>query len=110
VTYGIVPPGTAGDRATAYVAAWTNRRGIDLARPSGFAALALSGDLKHRLRRRLTRSSLRKLPSLAPLLIGAGVGATLNRRDTRNIAEEIRADLRKRIPEEADYWSRALPA
>ncbi len=61
------------------------------------------------MRRRLTRSSLRHLPSLTPLLVGAGIGATMNRRDTRRLAEEVRADLRSRPPADRAYWAAAAP-
>ncbi|AXI81603.1 hypothetical protein [Peterkaempfera bronchialis] len=108
--YGRRAPGGITDRAGAYVQAWTNRRGIDLTtRPMGMAALRLSGGLKQQLRRRLTRSTLRKVPTLTPLLIGAGIGATINSRDTRRLAHQIRADLRKSHPIDPGYWTRGGP-
>jgi hypothetical protein len=106
--YGLRAPGGLTDRAAAYVNAWTHRRGIDLTRPVGMAALRLSGELKQQLRRRLTRSTLRKVPTLTPLLIGAGIGATINSRDTRRLADQVRADLRSRTPADPDYWQRAV--
>ncbi|MCD0486113.1 hypothetical protein [Streptacidiphilus sp. ASG 303] len=107
--YGMRAPGGATDRAGAYVNAWTNRRGIDVTRPVGMAALRLSGELKQQLRRRLTRHTLRRVPSLTPLLIGAGIGATINSRDTRRVSDEVRHDLRRRTPADPGYWDRALP-
>ncbi|WP_377269007.1 hypothetical protein [Peterkaempfera sp. SMS 1(5)a] len=74
------------------------------------AALRLSGELKQQLRRRLTRSTLRKVPTLTPLLIGAGIGATINSRDTRRLADQVRGDLRKRVPADPGYWVRAQPS
>ncbi|MFF3110319.1 hypothetical protein ACFVSN_14090 [Kitasatospora sp. NPDC057904] len=108
--YGVPATGSVTQRATAYVSAWANRRGVDatlLARPAGFAALALGAEVRQQVRRRLTRSSLRRLPSVTPLLVGAGIGATVNRRDTRRLAGEVREDLRRRRPADASYWDAA---
>ncbi|WP_327673583.1 hypothetical protein [Kitasatospora sp. NBC_00458] len=111
--YGVPAHGTTTQRATAYVTAWANRRGIDatlLVKPAGLAAMALGSEVRQQVRRRLTRSSLRRLPSLTPLLVGAGIGATVNRRDTRKVAREVRADLRGRLPVDPGYWEAAAPA
>ncbi|MEU9040778.1 MULTISPECIES: hypothetical protein [unclassified Kitasatospora] len=111
--YGAPAQGSAGQRAGAYLGAWANRRGIDatlLVRPAGFAALAIGAEVRQRVRRRLTRSSLRHLPSLIPLLVGAGIGATMNRSDTRRLADEVRADLRARPSAGRAYWAAAAPA
>ncbi|MFE7530839.1 hypothetical protein ACFU7Y_34770 [Kitasatospora sp. NPDC057542] len=111
--YGAPAQGAAIQRAGAYLGAWANRRGIDaglLVRPAGFAALAISSEVRRQVRRRLTRSSLRHLPAVVPLLVGAGIGATMNRRDTRRLAGEVRKDLRERRPADATYWASAAPA
>ncbi|MFI6151688.1 hypothetical protein ACIBCA_03215 [Kitasatospora sp. NPDC051170] len=111
--YGVPAPGTASQRAGAYLAAWADRRGIDarlFIRPAGFAALALGSEVRRRVRHRLTRSWLRRLPTLTPLLLGAGIGANINRRDTRRLAQEVRADLRTRLPADPGYWNGARPA
>ncbi|MFD8755280.1 hypothetical protein ACFV0O_30545 [Kitasatospora sp. NPDC059577] len=110
--YGVPAQGTVTQRAGAYLGAWANRRGIDatlLVRPAGFAALAIGAEVRQQVRRRLTRSSLRHLPSVTPLLVGAGIGATMNRRETRRLADEIRADLRERRPASWTYWTTAAP-
>ncbi|MFF1909343.1 hypothetical protein [Kitasatospora sp. NPDC058218] len=111
--YGLAAQGTTTQRASAYVAAWANRRGIDatmLVKPAGFAAMALGAEVRQQVRKRLTRSTLRRLPSLIPLLIGAGIGATVNRRDTRKLAREVRKDLRKRRhAADGAYWTAAAP-
>ncbi|MEU9077141.1 hypothetical protein ACFYUY_26035 [Kitasatospora sp. NPDC004745] len=110
--YGARAPGSGAQRAGAYLGAWANRRGVDagvLARPAGFAALAVGAEVRQQVSRRLTRSSLRRLPSVTPLLVGAGIGATMNRRDTRRLADEVRADLRARRPVERGYWAAAAP-
>ncbi|MGW2250550.1 hypothetical protein ACWCXH_10150 [Kitasatospora sp. NPDC001660] len=108
--YGVPATGSATQRATAYLSAWADRRGVDAtlpARPAGFAAPALGAEVRRRVRRRLLRSSLRRLPSVTPLLVGAGIGATVNRRDTRRLAGEVRADLRRRRPADPSYWDAA---
>ncbi|MFE7564028.1 hypothetical protein [Kitasatospora sp. NPDC057500] len=111
--YGFPAQGTAAQKAGAYVGAWANRRGIDstlLAKPAGLAAMALGGEVRQQVRRRLTRSSLRRLPSLTPLLVGAGIGATINLRDTRKVAREVRTFLREHAPADPGYWEAAAPA
>ncbi|MER7766708.1 hypothetical protein [Kitasatospora sp. NPDC096140] len=110
--YGVPAQGTVSQRAGAYVGAWANRRGIDanlLVRPAGFAALAIGAEVRKQLGRRLTRSSLRHLPAMTPLLVGAGIGATMNRRETRRLAGEVRVDLRARRPADRAYWTAAAP-
>ncbi|WP_406208925.1 hypothetical protein OH807_37785 [Kitasatospora sp. NBC_01560] len=110
--YGQPAQGTTTQRASAYVGAWANRRGIDatlLVKPAGFAAMALGAEVRQQVRKRLTRSTLRRLPSLVPLLVGAGIGATVNRRDTRKVGRAVRADLRSRPPVDGGYWSAAGP-
>ncbi|WP_438485453.1 hypothetical protein [Streptomyces sp. S186] len=102
--YGLRPPGNRTQRATAYLTSWTEERGIDIARPASLN-VALGGQMKRELRQRIMKRTLRNLPHLTPFLVGAAVGAFLNRRDTRKLALKIRADLRGRqIP-----WD-ALPA
>lgn len=93
--YGLPASGTTRQRAAAYLGAWAEQRGIDVVRPSTVGT-ALSGPLKRQLRQRLAKRSVRHLPNLAPFMIGAGVGAVLNRRDTARLAERVRADLRAR--------------
>ncbi|GAA1247276.1 hypothetical protein GCM10009665_42830 [Kitasatospora nipponensis] len=97
--YGRRAPGTGAQRTSAYLAAWANRRGIDsgslLEPTTGLLALSAGSRVRAQVRKRLTRSSLRKLPSLTPFLIGAALGARLNHRDTRRLAERVRADLRR---------------
>ncbi|MFC8453770.1 hypothetical protein [Kitasatospora sp. NPDC057223] len=110
--YGRPAAGNTAQRGAAYVTAWANRRGIDraaLLKPAGLVAVAVGSDVRKRLGKRLTRSSLRRLPSLTPLLIGAGIGANINRRDTRKLAGEVRADLRSSPPTDPAYWTAAAP-
>lgn len=91
--YGRRPPGNARQRAVACLGAWASGRGVDIARPTTLNA-GVSGRLKRELRQRLLKRTVRNLPNLAPFMVGAAVGAVLNRRDTRALAEKIRNDLR----------------
>ena len=102
--YGLRVPGGARERATAYLWSWTEQRGIDVLNLSTLN-VALGSSMKRGMRQRLLRSTLRNLPTLTPFMIGAAVGAVMNRRDTRRLAERVRRDLRV-----AQYpWSE-LPA
>ncbi|GGO54800.1 hypothetical protein GCM10012287_44590 [Streptomyces daqingensis] len=102
--YGRRPPGNLRQRTAAYLGAWTSERGIDVTRPTTLNA-ALGGQMKRELRQQLLKRTVRNLPNLTPFMVGAAVGAVMNSRDTRKIAEKIRADLRT----SGDGWE-ALPA
>ena len=91
--YGRRPPGNSRQRAAAYLGAWASERGIDVVRPATLNA-AFGGGLKRELRQRLLKRTVRNLPNLAPFMVGAAVGAVLNRRDTKALADKIRKDLR----------------
>lgn len=102
--YGQRPPGNLKERSTAYLTAWTEERGIDVTKPTTVNA-ALGGRMKRELRQQIMKRTVRNLPNLLPFMIGATVGAVMNRRDTKKLAERIRSDLRTRqVP-----WD-ALPA
>ncbi|WP_328718948.1 hypothetical protein OHT52_05185 [Streptomyces sp. NBC_00247] len=92
--YGNRPPGNLTQRTTAYLASWTEERGVDVSRPVTLNA-ALGGQMKRELRQQIMKRMARDLPNLIPLMIGAAVGAAMNRRDTRKLAGHIRKDLRK---------------
>jgi hypothetical protein len=91
--YGLRVPGTARERATAYLWSWTEQRGIDVLKLST-VNVALGGSMKREMRQRLLRRTLRHTPALTPFMIGAAVGAVMNRRDTRKLAARVRKDLR----------------
>ncbi|MFV0127354.1 hypothetical protein ACLGI4_06515 [Streptomyces sp. HMX112] len=93
--YGLRPPGNLRERASAYLTSWTEERGIDVTRPTTVNA-ALGNRMKRELRQRIMKRTIRNLPNLMPFMVGAAVGAVMNHRDTRNLAERIRADLRRR--------------
>jgi hypothetical protein len=102
--YGLRVQGSARDRAAAYLWAWSEQRGINALRLSTVGAAVNSG-MKREVRQRLVRRTIKHTPALTPFMIGAAVGAVMNRRDTRKLAERVRRDLRAhQIP-----WS-LLPA
>lgn len=112
--YGQRAPGTRQQRAAAYLGAWTSQRRIDITRPTTVNA-ALGGQLRRELRQQLLKRTLRNLPNLTPFMIGAAVGAVMNRRDTAKLAERVRDDLRRdqvpweALPGAADHASTSLP-
>ncbi|HEX9033854.1 MAG TPA: hypothetical protein VF834_18600 [Streptosporangiaceae bacterium] len=94
--YGLTAPGGGVERMTAYVGAWSQRRGVGLA-PGGIV-LAAGSPLARQLQRRLAARAGRSVFSLGPLLTGAAAGGIINRRETRKLGRAIRDDLRKRSP------------
>lgn len=113
--YGVRAAGTLPQRSAAYLTAWTQEWGIDVVKPASFNA-ALSGPVKRELRQRIVKRTFRNLPNLAPFMIGAAVGAMMNRRETKRLAEKVRKDLRARQvpwdqlppPEQAERAARAV--
>lgn len=93
--YGVRAPGTVRQRAIAYLGAWAEERGIDADVPAGVNA-ALGVHMRRELRHQVLKRSFRNLPNLAPFMIGATVGAAMNRRETKKLAGKIRKDLRAR--------------
>ncbi|MGW7489566.1 hypothetical protein [Streptomyces sp. NPDC054786] len=99
--YGLRPAGNFRQRAMAYLTSWTEERGVDIAKPTSLN-IALGGQMKRELRQQIMKRTLRNLPNLTPFMVGAAVGAFMNRRDTRKVAEKIRKDLRtKQVPWDA---------
>ncbi|MFI5805988.1 hypothetical protein [Streptomyces sp. NPDC051561] len=99
--YGQRPPGNLRQRTIAYLGSWAEERGVDLTKPTTLNA-ALGGQMKRELRQQIMKRMVRNLPNLMPFMVGAAVGAVMNRRDTRKLADHIRADLRRRqIPWDA---------
>ncbi|MFC4063125.1 hypothetical protein ACFOWE_33010 [Planomonospora corallina] len=98
--YGVQVPGTGGQRAVAFVTAWSKQRGVDPLSPAS-VTLALGTAAKTALRNRLMRTLGRHLTTLGPFLTGAVAGGALNRAATRRLADTVRDDLRR---------NRALPS
>ncbi|WP_432136340.1 hypothetical protein [Streptomyces sp. bgisy154] len=91
--YGVRPAGNLKDRSTAYLRQWSGERGIDVLKPSS-VNVALGGRMKRELRQQIMKRMVRDLPTLTPFLVGAAVGALVNRRDTKRLAARVRRDLR----------------
>ncbi len=100
VVHGVTAPGSPAEQAAAYLQAWIGQTAVT-GGPEG-AAPGLSAVLKTagraQLRRRIVRRFGRNLSTLAPFLVGAAVGAELNRRETRSLGDAVRADLRRSRP------------
>lgn len=92
--YGLRPEGNLKQRTTVYLTDWTEERGIDVTKPSTLNG-ALGGQMKRELRQQIMKRTVRNLPNLIPFLLGAAVGAWMNRRDTGKLAAKVRRDLRK---------------
>ena len=94
VVYGRAPLAPAGQVATAYLASWAAKRGID--GPEGMPGLGvvLGAAARAQLRRRVVRRMGRNMSTLAPFLAGAAAGAELNRRETRSLGEALKGELR----------------
>jgi hypothetical protein len=92
--YGTPASGRFPERMSAYVAAWTHRRGVSMI-PGG-VIFAAGSPLTRLLRRRLAARAGRSAFSLGPLLTGAAAGAILNGRETRRLGNNIRNDLLRR--------------
>ncbi|MET9448409.1 hypothetical protein [Streptomyces cinerochromogenes] len=92
--YGARPPGNLKTRTAAYLSSWSGERGIDVMKPSTYDT-ALGGRMKRELRQQIMKRMVRDLPNLMPFMVGAAVGAVMNRRDTKRLAAHVRADLRR---------------
>lgn len=108
--YGVRPPGGLTQRASAYLNSWTTEHGIDVTKPSTYSG-AVNSNLKRGLRQQVMKRMVRDLPSLTPFMVGAAVGAVMNRWETRHLAGHLRHDLRgMQVPWEALAGLPPLPA
>ena len=91
--------GTPVERGIVLARAWAERRGMSartLAEPGGVAQVlgrTTRREVVKLLQRRLARRGLGNLTAVAPFLIGAAAGATLNARATRALGEAVTRDL-----------------
>jgi hypothetical protein len=90
--YGRRPPGDSRERASAYLASWTARRGLSDGRTGLGATLGSAGLLA--VRRAMTRRLVRAVPSAAPFMVGAALGGRSNRKATESLAARLVTDLR----------------
>ena len=96
--YGQPVPGSAAQRATALMQAWAARRGVNPLVPGVGVGTVLGTAARKELQTTLLNRFKRNLTTLGPLLTGAAVASYLNRRATRALGDQVRADLRKRLP------------
>lgn len=94
--YGRPVTGSAAERATALVQAWSQQRGVNPLLPGVGVGTVLGTAARKDLQTSLLRRFGRNLTTLGPLLTGAAVAGYLNRRATRNVGENVRKDLRGR--------------
>lgn len=95
--YGVPAQGGARERGLAYLAAWTDRKGLDPRRPASVLA-GLGGAFQRRLRRRVLGRLGRNVTTMGPLLTGAVLGGAMNRHETKTLAERIHSDVRNSAP------------
>jgi hypothetical protein len=92
--YDVAVPGTGSQRAMAFAGSWASRRGIDPMRPWTIPnVLGIAG--RQQLGKRMIARFARNLGTLVPFLIGAVIGAQVNNRETKLLAEALRVDLRR---------------
>ncbi|MDG4792342.1 hypothetical protein [Micromonospora sp. WMMD1082] len=93
--YGVPLPAGGTERTVALVQAWANQRGVNPMMPGVGVGAVLGTAARHELRDTLLKRFGRNLTTLGPFLTGAAVASFLNRRATRNLADQLRADLRR---------------
>jgi hypothetical protein len=93
--HGCAPSGTLGQRSTALLRSWAHRRGVKAfdvvltGRLPASLGVAARRDVRRRVQGRIASSTT----SVGPFLIGAALGAAVNRRQTSRLARAIRKDL-----------------
>ena len=93
--------GTPAERGLALTRSWAERRGVSvraMVEPGGMAQMlgrTTRREVVKLLQRRLARRGLGSLSTLAPFLIGAAAGATLNAKATRSLGQAVDRDLRR---------------
>jgi hypothetical protein len=92
--YGRPAPGSAADRAAAYLSSWTQQRAVSGGERQGLATVLGTAGFRA-LRRRLSRSLARSVGSAAPFLIGAALGGRVNLKATETLARRVRSDLQR---------------
>ncbi|WP_376787305.1 hypothetical protein [Micromonospora halotolerans] len=88
-----LPPGGA-QRAVSLLHSWATQRGINPMIPGAGVSAVLGTAARRELRDSLLRRFGRNLTTLGPFLTGAAVAGYLNRRSTKNLADQLRKDLR----------------
>ncbi|WP_433721359.1 hypothetical protein ACQP2Y_38845 [Actinoplanes sp. CA-051413] len=96
--YGRPVTGSAVERATALIQAWSGQRGVNPLVPGVGVATVLGTAARKELQGTLLRRFGRNLTTLGPLLTGAAVASYLNRRATRSLGDKLVKDLRRQGP------------
>jgi hypothetical protein len=92
--YGIDVPGSGTQRAMAFAGSWASRRGVDPMKPWTIPnVLGIAG--RQQLGKRMIGRFARNLGTIIPFLLGAVIGAQVNHTETKKLAAEMRADLRR---------------
>jgi hypothetical protein len=93
--YGAPLPIGGTQRAVAVVQSWAGQRGVNPMMPGVGVGAVLGTAARKELRDTLLKRFGRNLTTLGPFLTGAAVASYLNRRATRSLADQLRADLRR---------------
>lgn len=93
--HGLPLPTGGTQRAVALVQSWASQRGVNPMMPGVGVSAVLGSAARRELRDRLLKRFGRNLTTLGPFLTGAAVASYLNRRATRGLADQLRADLRR---------------
>ncbi|GAA2371370.1 hypothetical protein Cme02nite_44330 [Catellatospora methionotrophica] len=96
--YGQPVIGTPSQRAVSLMQAWASHRGISPMLPGAAAATVLGTATRKQLRDMVLKRFGRNLTTLGPLLTGAAIASYLNRKATRRLGNDIRNDLRLKLP------------
>lgn len=90
--HGIALPIDDRARAIALMQSWAQRRGI---KTTSLVSLprSLSAAGRRSIQQRLLMRAVRNLGSFVPMFVGALIGASVNRRETRSLGEAIERDL-----------------
>ena len=92
--HGVALPVDDRARAVVLLQSWAQRRGI---KPSSLMSVprSLSAAGRRSIQQRLLMRAVRNLGSFVPMFVGAAIGASVNRRETRTLGEAIERDLTK---------------
>ncbi|MFF5179248.1 hypothetical protein ACFY2Q_14610 [Micromonospora sp. NPDC000316] len=94
--YGVPLADSGSQRTVALVHSWATQRGVNPMVPGVGIGAVLGSAARKELRDTLLRRFGRNLTTLGPFLTGAAVASFLNRRATRQMAEQLQVDLRRR--------------
>jgi hypothetical protein len=97
--YNLEVPGSSTQRAVAFAGSWAGKRGVDPLKPWTIPnVLGIAG--RQTLGKRMIARFARNLGTVIPFMVGAGIGAVVNRGETDKMARELRVDLRRIAQEE----------